>query len=102
MGPATKAASLKNSKSMRWHPLFIKWCIYLCHLSGSSYDMLQESGCVKLPSQNTLCDYTYYTASTIGFSDSVDKRLLDTAQMTEERHRYVGLVMDEVHTSRLI
>lgn len=29
-----KAASLKNSKSMKWHPLMIKWCLYLRHLSG--------------------------------------------------------------------
>ena len=54
-----KAASFKNPKSMRWHPLFIKWCIYLRHLSGSAYDMLRKSDCVKLPSQKTLRDYTY-------------------------------------------
>ena len=24
-----KAASLNNSRSMRWHPLFIKWCLYI-------------------------------------------------------------------------
>ena len=29
-----KAASLKNAKSMRWHPLMIRWCLYLKHLSG--------------------------------------------------------------------
>ena len=28
-----KASSLKNAKSMRWHPVFIKWCLYLRHLS---------------------------------------------------------------------
>ena len=31
-----KASSLKNSKSMRWHRVFIKWSIYLRHLSGSA------------------------------------------------------------------
>ena len=39
-----KSSSVRNSKSMRWHPLFIKWCIYLRHLSGSAYDFLRESG----------------------------------------------------------
>ena len=29
-----KAASFKNAKSMKWHPLMIKWCLYLRHLSG--------------------------------------------------------------------
>lgn len=23
-----RSSSVRNSKSMRWHPLFIKWCIY--------------------------------------------------------------------------
>lgn len=33
-----KASSIKVSKSLHWHPLFIKWCICLHHLSGSSYN----------------------------------------------------------------
>ena len=92
-----KAASFKNSKSMRWHPLFIKWCIYLRHLSGSAYDMLRKSNCVKLPSQKTLRDYTYYTSTNIGFSDAVDEQLLRMADMSKEMNKYVGLVFDEVH-----
>ena len=28
------AARLNNQSSMRWHPLFIKWCLYLRHISG--------------------------------------------------------------------
>ena len=52
-----KAASLKNSKSMRWHPLFIRWCLYLRHLSGEAYEMMRNSKCIYLPSQRTLRDY---------------------------------------------
>ena len=92
-----KASSLKNSKSMSWHPLFIKWCLYLRHLSGSSYDMLRESGCIKLPSQRTLRDYTYYVSTNIGFSDEVDKQLVDMMDLSQERNRYLVLVMDEMH-----
>ena len=44
------ASSLKSSKSMRWHPLLIKWCLYLRHLSGKAYDLLRDSGCIHLPS----------------------------------------------------
>ena len=36
----TKASSLKNAKTMRWHPLFIKWCLYLRHLSGKAYEVV--------------------------------------------------------------
>ena len=82
---------------MRWHPLFIKWCIYLRHLSGSAYEMLRKSGCVKLPLQKTLRDYTYYTSINIGFSDAVDEQLLRMADMSKEMNKYMGLVLDEVH-----
>ena len=37
------ASEYKNSKSIKWHPLFIKWCLYLRHLSGKSYEQLQKS-----------------------------------------------------------
>ena len=92
-----KSSSVKNSKSMRWHPLFIKWCIYLRHLSGSAYDFLRETGCVALPSKRTLRDYTYYISAGIGFSDDVDKQLMNVADLREERNRNVLVVLDEVH-----
>ena len=68
-----KAASLKDSRSMKQHPLFIKWCLYLRHISGKGYKMLRNSGCIHLPSQRTLLDYTHYTTTTIGFSVEVDE-----------------------------
>ena len=92
-----KASSLKNSKSMRWHPVFIKWCIYLRHLSGSAYDFLRESGCVTLPSKRTLRDYTYHVSTTIGFSNEVDRQLMSVADLAEEKNRNVVLVLDKVH-----
>lgn len=48
-----KAASLQNSKSMKWHSLFIKWCLYLCHHSGKAYETMRNSKCIHLPSQRT-------------------------------------------------
>ena len=62
-----KAASLSNSRSMRWHPLFIKWCLYLKHLSSKAYEMIRDSGCISLPSH-----YTHFVQSTSGFSAEVD------------------------------
>ena len=92
-----KASSLKNSHSMKWHPLFIKWCLYLRHLSGKSYELLRSSGCIKLPSQSTLRDYTHYIRTTIGFSTEVDKDLLGVSFLSNELNKYVVIVMDEVH-----
>ena len=42
------AARVKNPSSMRWHPLFIKWCLYLRHVSGQAYETLKLSGCLRL------------------------------------------------------
>ena len=39
------ASSVKDSRSMRWHPLTIKWCIYLRHLFSGAYEALRSSGC---------------------------------------------------------
>ena len=82
---------------MKWHPLFINWCLYLRHLSGKSYDLLWTSGCVKLPSQSTLRDYIHHIPATIGFSAEVDQHIYDVAFLSKELNRYVILVMDEMY-----
>jgi len=33
-------AAIKDPRGMRWHPLMVKWCLYLRHLSGSAYETL--------------------------------------------------------------
>ena len=50
--------SSKNSRRS-WHPLMLKWCIYLRHQSQSAYETIRQSKCVILPSQRTLCDYMH-------------------------------------------
>lgn len=59
-------ASKRSAKGMRWHPLFIKWCIYLRHQSSKAYETLRDSGCIALPSQRTLRDYTNCVKATAG------------------------------------
>ena len=94
-----KASLVKNARCMRWHPLMIKWCLYLRHHSGRAYDTLRESGCVVLPSQRTLRDYTYYVCSSTGFTEEIDKQLLGAAMREKpgELNRYVVLVLDEMY-----
>ena len=93
----TKAHSMQNARSMKWHPLMIRWCIYLRHLSDTAYDTLRASNAIKLPSQRTVRNYTYYTSSQPGFSASVDKQIQDYARFESERDKYVVLLMDEMH-----
>jgi len=54
---------------------------------------------IKLPSQRTLHDYTYYTKTKAGFGDDIDQQLMETAQILTCPHRekYVILIMDEMH-----
>ena len=59
--------------------------------------MLRNSGCIKLPSQSTLRDYTHYIRPTIGFSKEVDKDLLGVSFLSNELNKYVVIVMDEIH-----
>ena len=64
-----QAAAVNNAKHMKWHPLMIKWCLYLHHLSGSAYDLLRGSACL---STRTLRDYTYTSTTTIGYRYTID------------------------------
>ncbi len=94
-----KAASLTKSSSMRWHPLLIKWALYLRHQSSKAYEVLRESKCISLPSQRTLRDYTHFVKSTVGFSDDVDQQLFEVAkvQSLKEFQKCVAVVIDEMH-----
>ena len=50
-----KAASLKDARSMKWHPLIIKWCLYLRHSSGKAYKLLRKTGAVSLYHPSSHC-----------------------------------------------
>lgn len=94
-----RAASLKDVRSMRWHPLIIRWCLYLRHLSSSAYETIRESGVIKLPSQRTLRDYTYFTKTAPGFNADVDEQISKAAKLDTcpEREKCVIILMDEMH-----
>ena len=68
-----EAASRNGPKGMKWHPLMIKWCTYLRHQSGRAYELLRDSGCIALPTQRTLRDYSHHADATSGFSDVTDQ-----------------------------
>ena len=94
-----KAASCKDQRQMRWHPLMVKWCLYLRHQSSSAYETICQLGCISLPSQCTLRDYTHYHSTAIGFSDEVDQQLMEAADISSlsEYQRCVAVIMDEMH-----
>ena len=94
-----KAASSKDRRQIRWHPIVVKWCLYLRHQSSSAYESLRKSGCLLLPSQRTLRDYTHYVNATVGFSDDVDQQLMEAAEMSslDEYQKCVVVILDEMY-----
>ena len=84
---------------MRWHPLMIKWCLYLRHISSRAYDTLRESKCLKLPSDRTLHDYTHYIPAKAGFQAEVDEHLVREAKLgnLEEWQKHVVILVGEKH-----
>ena len=69
------------------------------HRSSGAYETLRESGCLRLPSQRTLRDYTHYVKAAAGFSHEVDMMLFKAVKMEHcpEREKLVLLLLDEMH-----
>ena len=85
-------------KTCALYPYSSQPCPSDLHLTQhQQYELLRESGCIHLPSQRTLRDYTHYIPAKVGFSAEVDQQLIDTIDFTEEVNRYVALLLDEVH-----
>ena len=93
-----KAASVTDSRQMRWHPAMIKWCLNLMLISSSAYRAMRSSGFVRLPSDRTLRDYTNYFENKTGFQDEVDQQLakeVSSLRLPESR-KFFGILLDEM------
>ena len=74
-----KYLSASNSKSVRYHPQIIKFCLSLAAKSSSTsstysdirYDKSSDSGILVLPSLRTLRDYKNYIRPHRGFNNVV-------------------------------
>ena len=93
-----RAASVKDKRQVRWHPLIIKWCINLKLISSAAYHTLRSSGFVRLPSERTLRDYTHYFSSQPGYQMDLNLQLQKEANVESlpESRSYVALLIDEM------
>jgi hypothetical protein len=87
-----KAAQLRGPSGMSWHPLMIKWCLYIKSLSTSAYNTLREV--LHLPSTRTLRDYTHWMTAEPGIHVEVLEDLADKANHLV--NKYVVLTLDEM------
>lgn len=91
--------STNSKRGMRWHPLMVKWCLYLRHKSSGAYDVMRKTGCIALPSDRTLRDYTHYVTTKVGFSLEVDLQLARAAKLStcQDYEKCVVMLIDEVY-----
>ncbi|XP_046553262.1 uncharacterized protein LOC124262759 [Haliotis rubra] len=98
-----KYAKLKNKSAMRWHPMMVKWCLYLRSKSQKAYNVARDSGFIALPSTRTLFDYSHVLPSTCGFHERFTEHLIEQAEKCgmykEEWKSYVGILQDEIKVS---
>ena len=87
--------------TLNWHTYY--YSVYNithhdCRSSGA-YELLRDSGCIRLPTQRTLRDYTHYVKASTGFSSDVDTMLINAAKVKTcpERDKCVMLLIDEMH-----
>ena len=69
----------QNKRQVRWHPMFIKWCLSLKLLSSATYSALRSANVIALPSERTLRDYTHYIKAQSGFNHDLDADLMREA-----------------------
>ena len=93
-----QASKLRDQRQMRWHPQMIRWCLYLKLRSAGGYDVLRQSGILKLPSERTLRDYTHHIPPSTGFQEEVFEKLKGDAKLDEleEWQKFVAVCFDEM------
>lgn len=68
------ASKSKTKKAIKWHPIFVRWCLNISRVSPKAYEILRESG-VQLPTRRTLNDYTHWLHAEPGFHNAIDNLL---------------------------
>ncbi|XP_033115379.1 uncharacterized protein LOC117115623 [Anneissia japonica] len=83
---------------MRWHPAIIRWCIALSAKSTGGYELLRDSGFLKLPHLKTLQKYTHFALPKAGISDDfLDRMCKDfKVEIMEDHQRNVTILFDEM------
>ena len=92
-----KATATTSASGRRWHPLIIKWCLYLHHVSSKAYETIRNSGIITLPSSRTLRDYKHLSSTKVGFSIEADRQLVDILAQKDGLAKYGMLLFDKMY-----
>ena len=91
---------MSSSKGRWWHPLVIKWCLYIKHLSSKAYDTIRSSGIIYLPSTRTVQYYKHLDNTKIGFSIKADRQLCDILKQKDDLAKYGVVLFDEMYVKQ--
>lgn len=96
-----KASQKKNMVGMRWHPTMIRLALAIHLTSPAAYELMKETGMLKLPSSRTLFDYSHVKP----IEEGIDQYVLDSVGLRvskfQLRHKkYHVLMADEMHISQ--
>ncbi|KAK3918324.1 Transposable element P transposase [Frankliniella fusca] len=98
-----KAKQVKSANGMRWHPHMIRFALSVFYASPSAYNIILESGMMRLPSSRTLFDYSHVYDAEEGISvpviESIHKKI---SQMPEKKYKWHVLLCDEMHICKNI
>ena len=97
-----KNLALKDKRQIRWHPLLIRWALYLHYKSSGACETLRKSSIITLPSSRTLRDYRHFSPTQSGFSTIADVQLQELMQQKRSAlAKYVFILLDEMHVKGL-
>jgi len=87
-------------RSMRWHPLIIRWCLSIYHTSPAAYKQIasKRNKFLVLPHINTLKKYINFTSPTSGFNPDIIDKLIEDSKLAslEEFQKNVSISFDEM------
>ncbi|XP_052131084.1 uncharacterized protein LOC127751486 [Frankliniella occidentalis] len=96
-----KASQLKHAAGMRWHPTMIRFALSLHLTSPAAYELMRQSGIVKLPSSSTLFDYSHVKPVEEGIDKLVLESLAGRVDAFQEKHKKFHVLMaDEMYISQ--
>ena len=91
-----KQNSYSDSKSMKWHPAMIRWCISIYLKSPGTYEQLGNFGFLKLPYKKILSKYANFTEPKCGINIDVVNHLVTETKEYSNLQRIVGILFVEI------
>lgn len=95
-------ASQQNMKksSMRWHPTMIRLALAIHLTSPAAYNLVRDTGMIKLPSSRTLFDYSHVKPVEEGIDRTVLESVAERMKGIKEYQKYHVLMADEMYISK--